>query len=101
MLILITTYPNNSRQLKHLIIAILKQWLAKCINRINYAKSYYLWEWELKREEEKILIIKTTEDKKEKLEAFIKKNHPYKVPELVWIKPDEVWEDYLKWITSK
>ncbi len=100
MYILLTTYPNKPRELKKFIIAILKQWLAKCINRINYIKSYYIWEWKIVKDEEKLLVIKTSEDKKEKLEKRIKKNHPYEVPELIWIKPDDVDEKYLDWINS-
>ena len=100
MYILLTTYPNKPRQLKKFILAILKQWLAKCVNRINYVKSYYIWEWKIVKDEEKLLIIKTTEDRKEKLENWIKKNHPYDTPEIIWIKPDGVDEKYLNWINS-
>lgn len=96
--ILMMTYPNDGRKLQRLIIAILKQWLAKRINRLNYVKSYYIREGKLKRDEEKILLIKTTEDKKEKLIAFIKKQHPYQVPELIWLQPESVDEAYMKWL---
>jgi len=98
--ILMMTYPNDGRKLQRLIIAILKQWLAKCVNRINYVKSYYLREGKLKRDEEKLLLIKTTQDKKEKLIAFIKKQHPYDTPELIWLQPEEVDEKYLKWLEA-
>jgi len=98
MRILITTYPNKPRQLKKFIMAILKQGLAKCINRVNYVKSYYIWEGKIVKDEEKLLIIKTSDDKKQALQDWIKKNHPYEVPEIVWIKPNEVGEKYLKWI---
>lgn len=100
MRILITTYPNKPRQLKKFIMAILKQWLAKCVNRINYVKSYYIWQGKIIKDEEKILIIKTSVEKKEKLQTWIEKNHPYQVPEIVWIKSNEVNEKYLKWINN-
>lgn len=58
-------------------------------------KSYYIREGKLKREEEKLLFIKTTDEKKEKLIAFIKKQHPYKIPELIRLEPKEVDESYL------
>lgn len=96
--ILMMTYPNDGRKLQRLIIAILKQWLAKCVNRLNYVKSYYIREGKLNRDEEKILLIKTTEEKKEKLIAFIKKQHPYQIPELIWLQPESVDEAYMKWL---
>jgi periplasmic divalent cation tolerance protein len=50
------------------------------------------------RDEEKLLLIKTTEEKKQKLIEFIKKQHPYQVPELIWLHPDEVDAAYMKWL---
>ena len=37
---------------------------------------------------------------KEKLSAFLHKQHPYEVPELIWINPDEVDEKYLAYLNS-
>ena len=42
--IVMTTYPNDGRQLKRLILAVLKQDLAACVQRINYVKSYFVRE---------------------------------------------------------
>lgn len=100
MLLLLTTYPNDSRKMKKFILGILKQNLAKCISRLNYMKSYYIWENELKQENEIQLLIKLPEENKEKIEKFINKTHPYDCPELVYIKPDQVWDLYLKWINE-
>lgn len=96
--ILMMTYPNDGRKLQRLITALLKQWLAKCINRINYVKSYYIREGKMVRDEEKLLLIKTTQEKKQKLIEFIKKQHPYQVPELIWLTPESVDEAYMKWL---
>jgi periplasmic divalent cation tolerance protein len=72
--------------------------MAACVQRVQYVKSYYIREGKLTQEEEKILIIKTTGDKKEKIQAYFAKNHPYKIPEMIWIKPDDVHEEYAKWV---
>lgn len=100
MLIAMTTFPNDGRKLKNLIQWLLRSWIAACINRINYVKSYYVREWELKKEDEKILLIKFPAEKKKDLIAFIKKNHPNKLPELLFIKPEDVDEAYLKRVKS-
>jgi len=52
------------------------------------------------KEEEKILLIKFPADKKKELVAFIKKNHPDKIPSLIFIKPDDVDEAYLARVKS-
>lgn len=52
------------------------------------------------KEEEKILLIKFPAEKKKELIAFLKKNHPYELPELIFLKPDDVDEAYLAWVKS-
>lgn len=99
-IIVITTYPNNWRNLKRLIIQLLKQKLAACIQRVNYVKSYYLREGKIKQDEEKLLLIKTSSDKKEQLIATLKKNHPYDTPEIICINPDQVDEKYFARLES-
>lgn len=94
-IILMTTFPNKPRDLKKFIMIILNKWLAKCINRINYVKSYYIREGKVQNNEEKILLIKTTLQNKTKLEEFIKKNHPYDTPEIIYLKPEEIEQKYL------
>lgn len=58
-------------------------------------KSYYMREGKLEKKEEKLLLIKTTEDKKEKAIALLTQQHPYKVPEIMILHPDEVNQSYL------
>jgi len=93
--IVMTTYPNDGRHLKRLIVAILKQNLGACVQRINYVKAYYIREGEIKKTEEKLLLIKTTSDKQAKLIEFLKKQHPYELPEIMSLHPDEVDASYL------
>lgn len=101
MKIVLTTYPNKPKELKKFILQILWKRLAKCINRINYMKSYYFFEWKINTDEEKLVIIKTTDDKIESLKNFIENNHPYKIPEIVIINPEDVNNSYLNWINEK
>lgn len=80
--------------------AVLKKWLASCIQRINNVKSYYVWEGRIAKTEEKILLIKTTNEKKDALTKFIHKLHPYDTPEIIVISPDEVDPKYLEWLQN-
>lgn len=100
MIIIKTTFPNKPRQLKNFMMNILGKKLAVCINRLNYVKSYYLWEGKIQKSEEKIILIKTREDKKDALIKHIEKNHPYDTPEIVVIKSDWVNEKYLEYLEN-
>ena len=64
-------------------------------------KSYYIREGELKKSEEKLLLIKSTEDKQEALIEFIEKLHPYDIPEIVVIEPKYVNETYAQRLASE
>ena len=53
-----------------------------------------MWEGGLKQEEEKILLIKCAKDNKEKIEKYFQANHPYEIPEMLRMHPDDVNEAY-------
>lgn len=97
MKILLTTYPNEGRKLRQLVTALLNKKLIACANVMNYAKSYYLREGGIKKDEEKLILMKFPEEKEAELFSFIKKLHPYKIPELIVLNPESVDEHYLKW----
>ena len=63
-------------------------------------KSVYMWEGELRREGEHLLLIKTLPEKFDELSALITANHSYDVPEIVAIEAERVAEPYLEWIKS-
>lgn len=96
MLVLTTTYPNKPRDCKKFILGLVKSGMVACVQKIQYVKSYYMREWKLTQEEEKILIIKLSENNKEKVIGYFLKNHPYKIPEMIWNQPNDVNETYEK-----
>lgn len=95
MLVAISTFPNEGRKLKNFIQALVKSGLVACVSRINYVKSYYIREGKFQQEEEKILLIKLPKENKDKFTGFFKKNHPYEVPELIFLNPEDVDKAYL------
>ena len=98
MKILLTTYPNEGRKLRQLMTALLKKKLIACANVMNYAKSYYLREGKIKKDEEKLILMKFPKEKESELLPFIKKLHPYEIPELIVLNLESVDENYLKWV---
>jgi periplasmic divalent cation tolerance protein len=100
MKIIMTTYPAKPKELKQFIYRILGSKLAMCVNKINYVKSYYIWEGKIKSDNEKILLIKTSDEKVKELKDFLEKNHPYDVPEIIELNPSDVNESYLNWIKN-
>ncbi len=72
--------------------------LAACVNVIDGLSSVYYWQGKIEEDNEVLLIIKTREENYEKLEKFIKENHPYTVPEIIAMPVIKGSQDYLNWI---
>ena len=72
---LMFVYKWKSRDLRKIIIAMLKSWMADNIKKINYVQNYLLKDWKnIEKNEEKILLVCTQD--KDKLLGFLSKNFP-------------------------
>ena len=59
--------------------------LILCANIVPNVKSLYIWEKEIKEDNEVILILKTKKNLKNTCEATIKKLHNYDIPAIITI----------------
>ena len=75
--------------------------LAACVTISELKESIYWWEGNIEREQEHLLIIKTTETLYPKLEAEILKLHPYDVPEIIALPVSAGYVKYLEWIAAE
>lgn len=75
--------------------------LAACVNIVSNVKSIYHWQGKVEKDTEELMIIKTEDSLKLELENFIKNNHSYAVPEIIFIKPEHVNENYLNWLVEE
>ncbi len=94
--VLVTTQDQNeARAISH---AVLNEKLAACVNIIKDIESFFWWEGKIDRAEECLLIMKTRKELFRPLEAVVKKNHSYSVPEIIALPVVAGQEDYLSWI---
>jgi periplasmic divalent cation tolerance protein len=73
--------------------------LAACVTVLSGAESFYRWEGKMERAAEKVLFIKTTKARFSDVESYLKKSHPYELPEIIALKIQGSSE-YLKWIAK-
>ena len=78
--------------------AIVERRLAACVNRIEGVTSVYRWKQAVEEASEVLLVIKTSAARLPELEAFLSREHPYEVHELVALEPAEVAPAYLAWL---
>lgn len=97
MIIVLTTYPDKKKA-EAIAEKLVKKELAACVNIIKIEKSIYKWKGKIHKDGEYLLIIKTKRQVYRKLEIFIKENHPYKLPEIIYFNIEGGNKDYLSWI---
>ncbi|HWS72742.1 MAG TPA: divalent-cation tolerance protein CutA [Thermoanaerobaculia bacterium] len=74
--------------------------LAACVNILPAVSSIYQWEGTIHEESEQLLVIKTTAERVDQLQAALFARHPYDVPEFVVIAADRVSDAYGRWLAD-
>jgi len=97
MLVVLTTTPGFSEGAL-LAEKLVNAHLAACVQIVPQILSVYVWEGTVQKENEQLLLIKTTEEKYAAVEQFITENHSYDVPEVVAIDSAHVSRSYRDWL---
>ena len=75
--------------------------LAACVNGIEDVNSTFLWRGEVDQAEELLLVLKTRIDLLGKLEAEVRAEHSYEVPEIIALPIIWAHKPYAEWIDSE
>ncbi len=82
-----------------LATTLVDEGLAACVNILPPMRSVYRWQGAVQHDDERQLVIKTTDDRLEALEARVKGLHPYELPEWLVLTADGS-ERYLAWLAG-
>ncbi len=95
--VMYVTVPNREVGIK-IAKRLIEEKVAACVNIVPNITSVYEWEGKVEVSNEELLIIKTRKDAVRAVEAIVKEEHPYEVPEI--IATGIIWgsKDYLDWI---
>ena len=96
-MIVILTTVSKKQDAENLAKLLVEKRLAACVNIIKIEKSIFQWKGKVTEAEEFLLLIKTAKPY-EKLERFIRKNHPYKLPEIISFPIAKGYKKYLDWV---
>lgn len=72
--------------------------LAACVNIIPGLTSVYRWQGKTCRDQEWLLVMKTTRARWKKLEETVLRLHPDQVPEVIALPIETGLNDYLAWV---
>jgi periplasmic divalent cation tolerance protein len=75
--------------------------LAACVQCGSAISSFYTWEEKLEEATEYPITLKTIAAKIPSIREWFKTNHPYQVPELVFVESPEAIDSYAKWVREQ
>ena len=96
LIVFVTTSSNE--EANRIAEALVGQRLAACVNIISAIQSIYRWEDKITRDQESLMIIKTTDERYAALERRVKEMHSYSTPEVVALRIERGSEQYLNWL---
>jgi len=81
--------------------ALVEARLAACVNILGPCQSVYRWQGQIEEATEIPVLIKTTAERYAALEAAIRRQHPYELPEIIAVPIQHGLPDYLAWVTTE
>jgi periplasmic divalent cation tolerance protein len=96
---IVLTTAGSDEQAETIARELVSRQLAACVNWTSVC-SIYRWEGEVTREAERLLFVKTTEERVPDVRDAIRELHTYEVPELLAIEVAEGGDDYLSWLAD-
>ncbi|MCS7116946.1 MAG: divalent-cation tolerance protein CutA [Nitrososphaerales archaeon] len=97
----IVTTTSSKDEAEKIVKILVERRLAGCAQIIGPIASMYWWRGKIERAEEWLCIIKSRNDLYSEVEAVIRANHSYEVPEVLAIPIVKGSDDYIRWLNSE
>ena len=99
-LLVLTNVPDQDTAEK-LAHALIEGRAAACVNVLAACRSIYRWQGTVETADEIPLLIKTTSANYARVEAIVRAQHPYAVPELIATPITHGLPAYLDWVAKE
>ncbi|MFQ5500020.1 MAG: divalent-cation tolerance protein CutA [Candidatus Zixiibacteriota bacterium] len=94
----ITIPRDEAEKMAHEIV---EKRLAACVNLIPKITSFFWWDDAVQKDDESLLMVKTTQQRFDDLLIFVRKNHPYDLPEVIAMPLADAFGDYVDWVKAE
>jgi periplasmic divalent cation tolerance protein len=98
--LLVLTTCGTSASANALAELLVGRHLAACVNAVGGVESTYRWQGQVEHATETLLVIKTTAARYAEVEAAIRQQSGYELPEVLAIPIARGLDGYLDWIRS-
>lgn len=100
VLIVITNAPDRAVAEK-IARSLVEARAAACVNVMSPCSSVYRWQGAVETAEEVPVFVKTTAGRYADVEALIRAQHPYELPEIVAVPAGRGLPGYLDWVRAE
>ena len=100
ILIVLCTCPDDTVG-ERIATALVEERLAACVNRLPGVASTYRWQDKVCRDNEQLLLIKTTRERFDALRERIVELHPHELPEVIALDIVAGLDRYLAWVDAE
>lgn len=97
IVVYVTCPPDDAETLAETLV---KEGLVACVNIVPSIKSIYMWQGSVAKDQESLLVMKTSSAIYDRLEARVKQLHSYELPEVIALPIQKGSEKYLDWLLS-
>ncbi len=95
-IVLVTT--SGMEEAERIANLLIGAGLTPCVNIIPSVISVYQWKNKLNRDEEALMIIKTSEISFDEVRELVEKNHSYDVPEIISLEISQLSPSYAAYL---
>jgi periplasmic divalent cation tolerance protein len=99
-LLVITNLPDRVTA-ERIATTLVTEGVAACVNVQAECTSVYRWQGKIENANEIPLLIKTTRSAYPRLEAVLRKMHPYELPEIIALPVTAGLPEYLNWVDQE
>lgn len=99
VIIVLTTLPDEAGA-ERMATELVQTRLAACVNILPAMTSIYGWKEKIERGQEHQLVIKSSSARYAALEAFIQREHPYELPEILAFAAQDGFPPYFEWVNA-
>ena len=97
----IITTTKSKKNAEMISEQVLRAKLSPCVQKISNVNAMFRWNGKIKKQEEIMLVIKTSRSKLKKIKELISDLHEYDIPEIISYDFDIVSEKYKKWFDGE
>src|SRR2546423_15401553 len=98
-IVVLMTAPSAEEAMR-IAEMLVERKLAACVQILPPMTSIYVWKGEVQRENEIMLVAKSTRAKFDELEDAVRAVHSYETPEIIALAIVAGSEPYLSWLSS-